>query len=118
VLVDKKADLKFLDLGIKQEKEHERYLNAQQGLALMSFKYNSVKKTHPFFDLAQKYVTAAIRSVNLDGIGWTDIAHKLKGRTMIDCKNKFIQFLELNVKSFSYDDSKIIQFIESQNVEV
>ena len=57
----------------------------------MRSKYNSVKKLHPFFELAKKYVSPAIRSINFEGIGWTEISHKLKGRTMIDCKNKFMQ---------------------------
>ena len=82
----------------------------------MKSKYNSIKEAHPFFELAIKYVKDTIKSVNIEWISWTGVANKLKGRTMIDCKNKFMQFFEYVLKCSNYDNMKIVEFIDSQNI--
>ena len=54
---------------------------------------------------------------DVEGIPWSGIADKLRGRNLIDCKNKFMQLFELIVKMKKYDDMRIVRFLEEQEVE-
>lgn len=65
-----------------------------------------------------KYINHNIRGINPETIPWSSIAHKLRTRSLIDCKNKFMQVMEYAIKIYPYNDLKIVEFIEGQKVAV
>ena len=123
LLVNARADQTFLDmgnaennLGIKEEREGEKILNARESMAVKESKYNSASKVQPLMELGMKYVNGQIRRMAMDKISWTGVANKLKGRSMIDCKNKFTQLLEMVIKTHRFDDLRVVDFLEGEAV--
>ena len=53
----------------------------------------------PLIELALKYCNKELRNVVVDIIPWKVIADTLKTRSLIDCKNKFLQILEAALKT-------------------
>lgn len=62
--------------------------------------YNSKEHQHHNDRLILQYLKAKIRRIPLDLIPWADIGHKMKARSMIDCKNKFLQLVEMALKGY------------------
>ena len=65
-----------------------------------------------------KYVNDRIREVDVERIQWSVVARKLKRRSLIDSKNKFMQILEYSIKTHPFHNMDIVRFISQQNVEV
>ncbi len=58
-----------------------------------------------------------IKRVDVERISWSCIAAKLKKRSLIDCKNKFMQLFEYVLKKLKFEDMLTIEFVERQAVE-
>lgn len=59
-----------------------------------------------------KHITPEICGVKLEGLQWGAIAARMQSRTLIDCKNKFLQIMEMVIKSFPAKQECIISFIK------
>ena len=73
--------------------------------------YNSKEHQHHNDRLVLQHLKAKIRRIPLDLIPWADIGNKMKTRSMIDCKNKFLQLVEMALKGYKVKYEGIINFI-------
>lgn len=71
-------------------------------------RYNSKRVVLPLIELALKYTNDNIRRLSIETIPWASIANKLRRRSLIDCKNKFMQLFEYAIKRKEFDDRKIV----------
>ena len=54
--------------------------------------------------------------VNLDKIRWKKIMREIPTKSIFDCRNKFVQILQILFKNSEDLDSVMLDFLEKQNV--
>lgn len=85
-----------------------RYYNALESLSQRQSRCNTKTSAKPFTDLAMRYISDDIRRIDVEGVSWSVIAAKLKKRSLIDCKNKFVQLFEFALKRVGFNDLRIV----------
>lgn len=78
--------------------------------------YHTTKSQFHNSELILKYISVTIKEINLDHMNWSIISAKLGTRSFIDCKNKFMQILEIVFKRDHADLKEIVQFMINQGV--
>lgn len=64
------------------------------------------------------YVDAKqIKSVNIESIKWKFILKELPSKTLYDCRNKFVQILQILFRNNEDLDEILVSFLEKQNVQ-
>ena len=115
--VDQKVKTPFLSYAINRQLQRETELNAREINHQKDYKYNKEGQLFPLIELVLKYCNKDIRNVVLETIPWKIIADSLKTRSLIDCKNKFLQILEAALKAKKVENEiKIVEFVENQKV--
>lgn len=64
-----------------------------------------------------KYVNSNIHSIAIEKIPWSGISLKIAKRSLIECKNKFLQVFEHAIKCKIYNDERIVDFLLEQDAE-
>lgn len=56
-----------------------------------------------------------IKSVNLESIKWKKIMKEVPTKSIFDCRNKFVQMLQVFFRDNHTLDGSLVQFLEKQN---
>ena len=82
-------------------------------------RYNS--KTFLFHnnEIVRKYINNSYNTIKMEDINWKKISDKLGTKTIFDCRNKFVQLLQLEIFSMPAKnmlDREIVDFVCKQKV--
>ena len=79
-------------------------------------KYNSKHFVFHNIDLIRSYIDAKqIHGLNLERIRWKKVQNLIPAKSSFDCRNKFIQILQVLFKNTSDLDQQLVSFLEEQN---
>lgn len=80
-------------------------------------RYNS--KTFNFHnnEIVRKYISRDFNEIKIENVNWQKISDKMKTKTIFDCRNKFVQILQLEIHgigSKEFYEIEIAKFICAQ----
>ena len=62
------------------------------------------------------HVNRALLRLNVGEVNWSIVAEKIRGRTLMDCKNKFMQLFEYALKEDKKRDKEVVRFLRTEKV--
>lgn len=103
-------------LDIRNELAEETAHNIRDHIDHLKAKNNSQSFKFHNYAIVLKHIRSPIKATPLQIIPWATIANKMQTRSLIDCKNKFMQLLEIVFREHKAKQESIITFIEQQAV--
>lgn len=67
--------------------------------------------------MVRKYINKEFNEIKIEDVNWQKISDKMKTKTIFDCRNKFVQLLQLEIHGLGSKDfyeAAIVRFIYSQ----
>ena len=61
-------------------------------------KYNSKSFTFHNNEVVRNYMEDNYRSIKMEEVNWKKISDKIVTKTIFDCRNKFVQLLQLEIR--------------------
>ncbi len=76
-------------------------------------KYNSKKFIFNNLEICGKYINGKkLQQIKVEDIKWIKLSNKVKSKTALDCRNKFVQMLQIHYKNKPNNiDKMIVDFI-------
>lgn len=101
----------FLKPSIKSLLEEEKKHDLNEKMDWQSRRYNTSDHLSHNTQLVLGHISSYINKIDLEGIAWSAISKKVKTRSLIDCKNKFLQVMGILLKSNGDKEREVLNFL-------